>query len=124
MAGSPTTRTLAALRAQGMLCEVAERWNPHTRTRHDLFNFIDIVAVDTTARQIVAVQATAAAVQARRRKIVEECTDAARAWLHAGGRIEVWGWRKLKLKRGGKATRWTPRTIEITAADLEGEALQ
>lgn len=119
MAASPTSRTLDALRAQGMRAEVVERWNPHSRTRHDLFSFIDIVAIDQQQGAIVGIQATAAAVQARRRKIIEECSEAAHAWLNAGGRIEVWGWRRLKVKRGGKATRWTPRTIEITAADID-----
>jgi len=31
----------------------------------------------------------------------------------AGGRIQVWGWRKTKLKRGGKAMRWTARVVEV-----------
>lgn len=115
---SPTQRTMAALRASGMLCEVVERWNHITRTRKDLFGFVDIVAVDPGAGRIVAVQATAAAVAARRRKIIEDCTAAARTWLLAGGAIEVWGWRKLKVKRGGKATRWAPRREAVTLADL------
>ena len=42
---SPTQRSLAALRERGMLAEVVERWNPYTKTRKDLFGFVDIVAV-------------------------------------------------------------------------------
>lgn len=54
---TPTARTLAALRAAGWLVEVVERWNPHARIRHDLFNVADVLAVrgpDTLAVQVTS----------------------------------------------------------------------
>jgi hypothetical protein len=55
-------------------------------------------------------------VSARVHKIREECWEAASAWLLAGNRIHVIGFRKLK-PRGVKVARWEPRIVEIT---LEG----
>jgi hypothetical protein len=45
---SPTQRTLRALRQQGCICDVAEKFNAHVGPfgiRQDLFGFIDIVAL-------------------------------------------------------------------------------
>ena len=50
---------------------------------------------------------------AHRRKILEECTELALEWLACGGVIEIWSWAKQKVKRGGKAMRWTPKVEEI-----------
>ena len=52
------------------------------------------------------------------RKILEDCAEAAEAWLKCGGRIEVWAWRLVKLSRGGKALRWRPLVRQITLADF------
>jgi len=40
-----TQRTLKALRNDGWLVVVAERWNPYARKRQDLFGRIDLVAI-------------------------------------------------------------------------------
>ncbi|HEX7325184.1 MAG TPA: hypothetical protein VF292_07505 [Rhodanobacteraceae bacterium] len=53
---TPTARTLAALRVEGWTAEVVERWNPHARVRHDLFNVADILAV--RGAETLAVQVT------------------------------------------------------------------
>jgi hypothetical protein len=39
--------------------------------------------------------------------------------LEAGAKLQLIGWRKLKLNRGGIAMRWQPRIREITLADLK-----
>lgn len=113
---SPTQRTLRELRQQGRVCGIVERFNsfvgPHG-IRQDLFGFIDIISLDPE-RGIVGVQSCGSSFSAHKRKILEECTMNAIEWLNSGGVIEIWGWRKVKLKRGGKAMRWRPRVEEIT----------
>lgn len=76
--------------------------------RHDLFGFIDIVAIDD-AQGLLAVQACGGDVNAHLRKI--EAEPAALAWLKRLNRLEVHGWRRRKVKRGGSAVRWEPRII-------------
>ena len=114
---TPTARTLKMLRDGGWLAEVVERWNPHSRTRHDLFGFADVLAVSPQGR-IVAIQVTSGSnVSARVKKIAGE--PRSRVWLAAGGHVQVHGWRKLKRKRGGKAVKWEPVLKELTASDLD-----
>lgn len=97
---SPTARTLRAYRDRHCLAQKVEQTIPHTFIKRDLFGFIDGIALD---RGIVGWQATTGDHLAERiAKIQGECREAALAWLKQGGRIEVWGWRQLKVKRGGK----------------------
>ena len=107
---TPTARTLSALRADGWTAEVVEHWNPHARVRHDLFNIADILAV--RGRETLAVQVTAGSgVSARVRKLT---ASPALPLLHAAGwRVEVHGWRKVKVKRGGCASRWACRIVNL-----------
>ena len=89
---SPTQRSLQKLRADGYLAEVVERWNPHARVRHDLFGFVDVIAVRDS--EVLAVQATSRSnVAARVTKIAEHENLA--AVRKAGIRIEVHGWAKM-----------------------------
>lgn len=121
---SPTARTLAECRKRGWTAQVVEKWNPHARIRQDLFDVIDVVAAvqpherilqdvpshgHQTVRiepgHILGIQATSMANRtARIAKI--HASEKAQAWMRSGGRISVWAWRKLKVKRGGKAVRW------------------
>lgn len=119
---SPTQRTLRALRADGFHCGIVERFipqaGPHGK-RVDLLGFIDLLALDP-ARGIIGVQCCAGSGHAAHRtKITEDCNELAREWLRCGGLIELWSWRKVKLKRGGKAERWKPRIEEITIEVVE-----
>jgi hypothetical protein len=50
---------LQLLRREGYLAAVAEKWNPHSRSRADLFGFADVLAVRAGA-PVLAVQATSA----------------------------------------------------------------
>lgn len=107
---TPTARTLAALRTDGWLAEVVERWNPYARIRRDLFNMVDILAVRSA--ETLAVQVTAGSgVSARCAKL--NASAALPVLLTAHWRMEVHGWRKVKLKRGGKAKRWQCRTVNM-----------
>lgn len=113
---SPTARTLKALRDAGWTAGVVEKWNAYTRTRHDLFGCIDIVAV--RPGETLGVQATSVSNQANRLTKLRG-HEGAEAWLAAGNRLEVWGWAKRKLKRGGKAVRWQATVTDLALHDGE-----
>jgi hypothetical protein len=115
---SNTQRTLAALRDLGRDCGIVERFNPyggHFGVRQDLFGFIDIVAIDPKDG-IIGVQSCGQSYAAHAHKICESCEAIVKRWLKFA-RIELWGWRKVKLKRGGKAIRWKPRVGEVALLD-------
>ena len=100
------------LRSQGYIAEVVEKTIPHTFIKRDFLGFIDIIAVGKG--HILGVQATSGSnITSRIRKIETECAVKARRWLSAGGLIEVWGWRQLKVP--GKMRRpWEPDIRRIT----------
>lgn len=122
---SPTQRTIRALKDQGRMCGIVERFiqNPipgKHGLRSDLFGFIDVVA--TCPRDgIIGIQCCGADVAAHFKKITEQRADNAVEWLRAGGKIEIWGWRKVKLKRGGVKMVFRPKVIEITMRDFADE---
>ena len=118
---TPTARTLNYLRSQGVMCQRADHYNTFARKSFDLFGFIDVVALDVERKQIIGIQVTSgASVSTRIRKIKEEedILEAALNWLRCGGAVQVWGWRKVKAKRGGKAMVWEPRVVELSEDDL------
>lgn len=115
MAGtSPTQRTLKALKEKGYRCGIVERFVGPLNIRVDLFRIIDIIAIRDC--QILGVQSCGQAFSEHHRKLTEEHEDATRDWLLAGGRLELWGWRKVKVKRGGKAMIWKPRVRTYSIA--------
>ena len=115
---SATQRTIRALREQGCLCDIAEKFNSHIGpfgARQDLFGFIDIVAIYPEG--IVAIQSCAATFREHYRMIIEN--ETAPEWLKHGG-IELWAWRKVKRVKGGAAMTWKPRIHKFQAADFMG----
>lgn len=119
MATSPTTRTLKALRAKGYTCEVTERWCQFSKRRKDLLGFIDVFAIKEG--RIVGVQATSGDnTSSRVAKIKAE--PKAQAFLDAGGKILVIGWRQkvARKKDGSKAKRpkWCPKVIRVRSTSL------
>ena len=93
------------LRARGWHVEIVERWNPHSRTRHDLFGFLDLLCIGPDG--LLGVQTTSGTnVAARVRKI----TDAPLVGLvrDCGIAIHVHGWRK------DKAGRWQVREVNVS----------
>jgi hypothetical protein len=114
---SPTQRTLRALRQQGAICGITERWNSYAGIRQDLFGYTDLIAI-MPDRGIVGVQCCARSGHAARRaKILEN--EIAPEWLKAGGKIEIWSWAKQKVKRGAKAERWVSKIEEIKIEDFK-----
>lgn len=117
MASKPTQRSLAKLRAAGMVVNVVEHWQAFARRRIDLFNVIDIVALDIENGRTLGIQTTSgSSVSARVQKIFD--TPEAKCWIACGNRLVVHGWAKRGPK--GKRKVWTCREVEIV---LDGSAL-
>ncbi len=111
---TPTQRTLAAMREQGRVCGIVEKFNSFAGPygiRQDLFGFIDIIAIDPV-QGVVAIQSCGQDWSGHVKKMLGERNENMFAWIkHAP--IELWAWRKVKLKRGGKAMRWAPRVGDV-----------
>lgn len=106
---SPTQRSLKKLRAEGWLVAITERWNPWSKTRQDLFGFVDLLAV--RGDETLAVQTTSGSnVSARLEKI--HSTQAASLWLESPSRkIVIHGWRKIGSR--GKRKMWDCREVTV-----------
>ena len=101
-----------------MTAQVVERYNQFARRRIDLFGFIDIVCLSDVS--IIGVQTTSGDhVSHRLEKIREECKDKALAWLRAGGKIHIHGWRKVGPR--GKRKVWAVRVVGVV--EIDGELL-
>lgn len=122
---SPTQRTIKALNNLGRTCGIVERFISNSNLGHgirsDLFHIFDIVALDTS-RGIIGVQTCGADFAAHYRKITEEYGENAIEWIQCNGIIELWSWRKVAYKRGGKLRVWKPRIKEITLSDFSASA--
>lgn len=123
---TPTQRTIRALRNEGMRCAIVEKWNAYAPRgdggrgiRQDLFGIIDVLALKP-GEGFLGVQCCAGSgYQKHLRKLLidhnQECHD----WLETPtGLLQIWAWRKVKVKRGGKAVRWEAKIKSITLDDL------
>ena len=99
-----TTRTLSALRKEGWLPDVVEKWIPQARRRKDLYGFIDVLAVGEGG--VLGVQACAYCDVSKRVKKIEEHENVG-AVRKGGIAIQVWGWRKVK-------NRWQARVVDVS----------
>lgn len=116
---SPTQRSLELLRSEGYQAEVTEKWVPYPPPGHrkDLFSFCDILAVHPFEGTL-AVQACSGAGGAlaeRRRKLTEDPDVAPKVTLckMAQWKVEIHGWVKRKIKRGGTAVRYEVRRERV-----------
>lgn len=123
---TPIQRTIRELKNRGLVCAIVEKWNRFAPRpgggagiRQDLFGIIDVLALDPS-RGVVGVQVTTGnCFPDHYRKITEERVQETLQWLETPGTVlELWAWRKIKTKRGGKAQVWSPRIAEITMGDL------
>ena len=93
MKTSPTKLSLNELRKQCQIVQVVEHWNAWSKTRHDLFGIIDILAIRDG--ETVAVQSTSwSNTKSRINKMTE--SDALPHLRSAGWILLVHGWRKNK----------------------------
>lgn len=119
---SNTSRTLEYLRKQGWVADKVEQFNPYAGEfgkRKDMFGFGDIVAMGEGS--IIAIQSCGSAFSDHHKKLTEDeyVAPNVEMWLKNGGRLFLIGWRKLLLKRGGKAKRWVPRIREYLLRENE-----
>jgi len=117
MPNSHLQRTTEKLRAQGLLYWKVEYYHPWAQKKIDLFNIIDLVVLDTGAT--LGIQVTGSDLASHRRKIAEEFQEYTKAWLNAGNQLCIHSWRKLLVKRGGKARRWNCKKTDVLL--VEGE---
>jgi len=126
---TPTQRTMRELRTRGLRCAVVEKWNAFAKRpgdkgppgiRQDLFGIIDVLSLDPE-RGFLGVQCCSQSSASHRRKMIEEHAQECLDWLSTpGGALELWCWRKIKVKRGGKALVWAPKVEEITKEMIYG----
>ena len=112
-----TSKTLKYLRDMGYEAGMVERYLSYAGkfgVRKDLFGIIDIIAMGSET--IVGVQSCGQSFREHDRKIL--ASPLAIMWLECGGLLWLVGWRKLKLKRGGKAMRWKPRIKNYSLKDF------
>ena len=123
MSVSPTMRTLKALRERGLTPWIVERSipkKPHS-IKVDAYHFIDLLAISKAAG-IIGVQSCGQGFSEHVKKIKAE--PLVIEWLQSGGKAELWGWRKVKKKRGGKAMVWKPRIADILTDGKNIEILE
>jgi len=91
---------------------------------HDYLGCVDIVAIGPD--ETLAVQSCGSSFSAHLKKLTIDCAHEVREWLRGAcrkcgepmRRLELWGWRKVKAKRGGRLMVWRPRVQEITLEDV------
>ena len=116
MATKSIQRSLKLIKEYAWVYWTIEKWNHYTRRREDMFDFCDILCLD--GLRTIAIQACGSDFQAHVRKIEEN--EYVRPWLEAAGNeLQVWSWRQLKKKRGGKAKYWSPRIADVLIVDGE-----
>lgn len=125
---TPTQRTLKALREQGYTCAIVERFLGYAGTfgkRQDMFGIIDIVALapDVILPQIklrgciIGVQSCGQSFAKHDKTILESPNSV--LWIACGGKLQLWSWRKVKKKRGGKQMVWQPRIKNYSLEDFQ-----
>ena len=103
MSVTPTQRSMKLMRDRGYHVEVVEKWNSFTKTKKDLFGFIDVLCISEGS--VVGVQSTSYTnVAARVTKIREH--ELYPVVLSSGIQILVHGWHK-------KGRFWEVRELDI-----------
>lgn len=102
---SPSARSKAYMVKQGYIVGTVERYCSSTKRRHDLFGFIDLIAV--RGSDVVGIQSTSDANLAARISKAEALPTFS-VWLRAG-RVEFHGWGKKGAK--GKRKLWSVRVV-------------
>lgn len=89
-----------------------ESYNHFSGRKSDLFNIIDVLVA--TKFGPVGVQSCGGDFASHRKKIMEEEEYFTKVWLSIP-KSQLWliGWRKMKVKRGGKAVKFYPRVAQI-----------
>lgn len=110
---SPSARSKAYIAKQGYIVGTVERYCSFTRRRHDLFGFLDLVAI--RGPDLVGIQTTSGSNLAAR-IAKAKALDTFAKWRKVG-RLEFHGWSKKGPK--GKRKTWQVRVVYF---DKETEA--
>ncbi|MEM8668762.1 MAG: hypothetical protein AAGG48_14675 [Planctomycetota bacterium] len=103
----PRSQSMQYMRKHGYVTGETETFNAYTEKRHDLFGFIDFIAMGNG--EIVGVQCCAkSSLASHRRKIGQECFQAAKTWLSSGGRIEIHAWDRRDNANAAKTPKTAP----------------
>lgn len=120
MAVSPTQRALADCKRLGMRAAIVEKWLAHTRQRKDVWGFGDLLVLDGKPGSVLVQVCARASAAVRIAKILSDpCRSAARDWVAAGNRVEVWDYAINKTEGGRR--RYTRRVTSITIDMLKGD---
>ena len=103
---SPTQRSLKHLREAGYDVEIVEKWNMWSRTRRDLFNMFDLLALHPDGT-LVGVQVTSTAHVAERIAKLE-ANPLLAVWAKKNTAV-VHGWAKRGPR--GKRKLWTLKEL-------------
>jgi hypothetical protein len=105
-----TERSIQFCKKNGWRVGKVEMWVPKVNIRRDLFGWMDLLVWIPEEKKWVGVQSCAMQHRADHLEKIkgrQEIQDALTDWLSIPGHdAELWSWRKLKVKRGGKAVRW------------------
>lgn len=114
-----TQMTLKHLRKLGCTVDVVERVVPYSFIRKDLFGIIDIIAIRSGV--ILGVQSTSGSCHTKR---IQKALAEPRLleWLRAGGKFEVWSWKKKGKRSKRKLWKLRVQRIRINKQTNEMEA--
>lgn len=114
-----SARTMQLYKKEGIPVWSVERYIAAVHRRIDLFNLFDLIALDMG---IVGIQVTTSTNHSgHKQDLMMDQDGYAKCWLRNGGHIELHSWGKRKVKRGGKAVRWTLRKEVLTQEDFNGQ---
>ena len=110
---TPSSRTIAHLKEQGYWVGLVERYVRFGQTpmgkRYDQFGIIDYIAIKP-GHKVLGVQSTGQGYAAHMTKLTVEKRAESLMWLSSGHtELVLYGWRKVKLRRGAKQMVFKPR---------------
>ena len=116
MATKSLQRTKKRLKELGVSSgKVEAPWNQFSKKRSDLFNIIDLIALYVD-EGICGIQCCGTDFAEHDRKIL--ASPYSKEWLECTGILELWGWRKMLKKKGGKLRIWEPKIKRYTLDDF------
>ncbi len=117
---SPVERTLKLIREQGGFPWIVERYIHQRKLKIDLLHIIDLIALSSEGIQ--GWQVCGSDFGTHKVEMLEEQRENTIKWLETPSiSLFLIGWRKLKVRRGGKAMCWRPRIGQIS---LENDELR
>ncbi len=97
-------KTKKDLESKGFVVEKCEYWNPFAHRRIDFLGVADAIALN--GESLVLIQLTDSTSASKHEKKILE-SDKLALWLRAGGKFQMYLWRKVK-------NRWQAKIREYT----------